>query len=150
MKYFIYALLSFFSFNSFSQIIIDRNDFGVIGDTVFLERNLTGFDSLSVGPSGTNVIKDGNSLAFIEAAANGFFGHALTLDFDSFINNLLLESTPKLNLYSFPMNYGNTNFSGHSTNSITLPVQDTITVGGLTRRIADQLGGTALQPGQRG
>ncbi len=149
---------------TYSQITVDRSDFGVIGDTVLLERTIFGLDSLSPGPAGASqiwdfsnlqtdtipdtllfldpagfsqsgglspnvnlVLKDGPSLQFIEANSNGVYGHALTLDLDTFITNLLIESTPKLDIYSFPMNFGSVSNGTSSTNPITIPFQDTLT-----------------------
>lgn len=154
---------------SYAQIIVDRSDFGNIGDTVLFERTLSGLDSLSPGPGGVSqvwdfsslqidsvpdtlffldpsgfaqsgdlspsvnlVIQDGNSLQFAEANTSGIFGHALTLDFDTFFTNLLLESTPKIDIYNFPMSFGDISNGTHTTNTITLPVKDTITIASIS------------------
>ncbi|MEQ8359195.1 MAG: T9SS type A sorting domain-containing protein [Cytophagales bacterium] len=164
----LFSLLFLFQ-SVFSQITVDRNDFGQIGDTVLLERTLFGLDTLSPGSSGASqfwdfsmlqtdtipdtlffldpagfpqssglsanvnlVLKDGSSLQFIEANSNGIFGYALTLDLDTFASNLLVESNPQLEVYNFPMTYASSNSGTYTSNTITLPVKDTLTISSFT------------------
>lgn len=164
----LFLIYLFISQVTIAQISLNRNDFGNIGDTILLERDFTGLDSIVPGNSGANqnwdfsflskdsipdtllfldpqgfsqssmvpnaniVIKDGPQLQFLEATNSSVLVHDLTIDLDTFFNNIFLSLNPPIPQLSFPVDFNDSSSSTHTSNSITLAFQDTISIGGIS------------------
>lgn len=110
----------------FSFLAVDS-----IPDTlVFLDT--AGFPQSQLVPDANLVLKDGPSLQFIESSSNALFIHSLTIDLDTFLSNVAIIPQPKLLLAQFPIQFGQVISGTYASNAITIPIQDSLTIGGFS------------------